>query len=65
MTGHYEKVQMTSPQYFYVDSMNPSESGGTPLSEKEVIDLGLDPKDPHPDVYKDTTTDKNGNVVVK
>jgi hypothetical protein len=45
--------------------MNPSESGGTPLSEKEVIDLGLDPKDPHPDVYKDTTTDKNGNVVVK
>lgn len=63
MTGHFEKVQMTSPQYFYVDSLIPSESGGTPLSEKEVIDLGLDPKDPYPDVYKDT--DKNGNVVVK
>ena len=40
---------MSAPQYFYIDGMTPSPAGGVFVSDEELKNLGIDPKDPHGD----------------
>jgi len=36
LTGHYEKVSMKEPFYYYVDKKEPTEKGGTIVGKKEL-----------------------------
>lgn len=47
LSGHYERVSLTEPFYYYVNSKNNAAGNGVIVSDKELSDLGINPKDPN------------------
>jgi len=41
LTGHYEKVKIKEPFYFYVDKLESTEKGGEIVSKKELCKIGI------------------------
>lgn len=50
--GHYERVSLTEPFYYFVNANQPSQGNGVIVSDKELINLGINPKDPNGSLLK-------------